>query len=104
MVTSNASRWESGFKLNIPEFPSSLQLEEFLDWVVAVEEVLDFKEVSDDRRVPLVATKFRGRAAGWWQLLKQSRVRQWKAKINSWEKLLNHMRATFLHHNYVRTM
>jgi hypothetical protein len=104
LVTSNANRWESRFKLDIPKFQSSLQLEEFLDWVLAVEEDLDFTEVSDDWRVPLVATKFRRRAAGWWQLLKQSRVRQWKAKINSWEKLLKHMRATFLHHNYVRIM
>jgi hypothetical protein len=46
-----------GFKLNIPEFQGDLKPEKFLDWVVAVKEVLDFKEVPKDRRVSLVTTK-----------------------------------------------
>jgi hypothetical protein len=64
---AHANRWESGFKLDIPEFSGGMQPEEFLDWVTAVEEILEFKEVPDDKRVSLVATKFRGRAAAWWQ-------------------------------------
>ena len=46
-----------GFKLNILEFQGNLQPEEFMDRVVAVEEVLNFKEVPEDRQVYLVATK-----------------------------------------------
>ena len=49
-----------GFKLDIPEFKDFLQPEEFLDWVVAVEEVLLLKDVPLDKRVSLVAMKFRG--------------------------------------------
>ena len=75
----NSNKWESGFKLDIPEFKGCLQPEEFLDWVAAVEEILEFKEVPQDKRVSLVATKFRGRAAAWWQQLKQSRIRQGKS-------------------------
>lgn len=104
VVEANSRRWESGFKLDIPEFKGCLQPEEFLDWVAAVEETLDFKEVPLDKRVSLVATKFRGRAAAWWQQLKQSRVRQGKQKIATWEKLLKQMRAAFLPHNYARTL
>ena len=37
--------------------PGDLQPKEFMDQVVAVGEVLDFKEVLEDRRVSLVATK-----------------------------------------------
>jgi hypothetical protein len=81
-----------------------MQTEEFLDWVAAVEEILDFKRVPEDRRVSLVATKFRGRAAAWWQQLKQTRAWQGKLKITSWEKLMKKMRPTFLPHNYLRTM
>jgi hypothetical protein len=66
LVQAQANRWESGFKLDIPEFNGGLQPEEFLDWIAAVEEVLDFKGVPEDRRVSLVATKFQGRAAAWW--------------------------------------
>jgi hypothetical protein len=45
------------FKLNIPKFQGDLQPEEFMDRVAAVGEVLDFKEVLEDRWVSLVATK-----------------------------------------------
>jgi len=104
LVSYNSNRWESGFKLDIPEFKGCLQLEEFLDWVAAVEEILEFKEVPQDKRVSLVATKFRGRAAVWWQQLKQSCIGQGKSKINTWENFLKHMRAAFLPHNYMRTL
>jgi hypothetical protein len=101
---AHANRWESGFKLDIPEFSEGMQPEEFLDWVAAMEEILEFKEVPDDKRVPLVATKFRGRAAAWWQQLKQTRMREGKAKITSWARLLKKMRPTFFPHNYLPIM
>ena len=104
LVSYNSNRWESGFKLDIPEFKGCLQHEEFLDWVAAVEEILEFKEMPQDKRVSLVATKFRGHAAAWWQQLKQSCIRQGKSKINTQEIFLKHMRATFLPHNYIRTL
>jgi hypothetical protein len=90
--------------LDILEFLEGMQPEEFLDWVAAVEEILDFKRVPEDRRVSLVTTKFRGRAVAWWQQLKQTRVWQDKLKITSWEKLMKKMRPAFLPHNYLRTM
>ena len=65
LVSYNSNRWESGFKLDIPEFKGCLQPEEFLDWVAAIEEILEFKEVPQDKRVSLMATKFRRRAATW---------------------------------------
>jgi hypothetical protein len=46
-----------GFKLNIPEFQGGLQSEELMDRVTTVGEVLNFKEVPEDRWVSLVATK-----------------------------------------------
>jgi hypothetical protein len=48
-VQAHATRWVDGFKLYIPEFQGDLQPEELMDWVVAVGEVLDFKEVPEDR-------------------------------------------------------
>ena len=46
---AHANRWESRFKLDIPEFSGGMQPEEFLDWVAAVEEILDFKRVPEDK-------------------------------------------------------
>jgi hypothetical protein len=54
---AHAARWVNGFKLNILEFQGDLQPEKFLDRVAAAGEVLDFKEVPEDRQISLVATK-----------------------------------------------
>ncbi len=95
-------QWEAGMRIEIPEFHGSLQPEEFLDWLATVEEVLEFKDVPEDKRVQLVATRFRSRATTWWQQLKLTRNRSGKAKINSWDKLKKHPRTTFLPYNYQR--
>lgn len=87
-------RWESGFKLDIPEFHGSLTPNEFLDWLVSVEEVLGFKEVPSDRRVALVSTRLRGRATAWWQ----------QTKITQWDKFTKQLRAKFMPFNYARTL
>lgn len=70
LVPNNASRWEVGFKLDIPEFQGCLlATRRIFGWVADVEEILYFKEVLEDKRVPLVATKFSGRSIVWWQQL-----------------------------------
>ncbi|CAL9224494.1 unnamed protein product, partial [Arabidopsis halleri] len=97
-------RWEAGFKLDIPEFHGSIRGEELLDWLTAVDEVMEFKQVPEDRKVALAATKFRGRAASWWTQLKATRARTGKGKIESWEKLQKHLKHSFLPQNYERTM
>jgi hypothetical protein len=101
LAQAHANWWVSRFKLNIPEFQEDLQSKEFLDWVLAVEEVLEFNRVLDELRISLVVHTFWGRVAAWWQQLKQSRVQQGKLKINSWEKLLKYMQVAFLPHNYI---
>ncbi|GJT01657.1 hypothetical protein Tco_0822826 [Tanacetum coccineum] len=67
-------RWESGMRVNILEFDgNTLNPEGFIDWLVEVEEVFEFKDVPENKRVSLIATKLRGRASAWWQQLKLTR-------------------------------
>jgi hypothetical protein len=65
----------SRFELNILEFQGDLQLEEFLDWVLTVEEVFEFNGVPYEQRVSLVVHKLWGKVDACWQQLKQSKVR-----------------------------
>jgi hypothetical protein len=95
---------EVGFKVEHPEFSGAMQAECFTDWLHRVERIFDYKEVPDSMKMKLVAIKLKGRASAWWKQLKQSRYRQGKPKINSWEKLVKHMRATFLPHNHTQAM
>jgi hypothetical protein len=66
----------SRFELNILEFQRDPQPEEFLDLVLVVEKVFEFNRIPDERRVFLVVYTFREKVAAWWQLLKQSWMRQ----------------------------
>ncbi|GJY79710.1 reverse transcriptase domain-containing protein [Tanacetum coccineum] len=94
-------RWESRMRVNIPDFAGdTLSLEGFIDWLVVVEEVFEFKEVPENKRVSLIATKLHGRASAWWQQLKLTRERVGKPRITSWQKIKKCMRANFIPHNY----
>ncbi|GJY15596.1 putative reverse transcriptase domain-containing protein, partial [Tanacetum coccineum] len=69
-------RWESGMRVNIPEFyGNTLNPGGFIDWLVAVKEVFEFKEVPKNKRVSLISTKLRGKASAWWKQLKLNRER-----------------------------
>ena len=54
-------------RTEVPEFQGSLQHEEFIDWVFTAKEVMEFKRVPEESKVPLIATRLQGRAAVWWQ-------------------------------------
>ncbi|KAH9715447.1 Endonuclease [Citrus sinensis] len=97
-------RWESGLRIDIPEFQGSGRPKELLDWINAIEEVFEYKEVPENKLVSLAATRFRGRAAAWWQQTKLTRIRQGKKKIDSWEKFKKHLRGAFLPHNYAKLL
>ncbi|GKB29890.1 reverse transcriptase domain-containing protein [Tanacetum coccineum] len=50
-------------------------------------QVFEFKEVPENKRVSLIATKLRGRVSAWWQQLKLTRERVGKPRITSWRKM-----------------
>ncbi|VFQ95153.1 unnamed protein product [Cuscuta campestris] len=56
----------SDFKVDVPTFEGKNDLDEFLEWLETVERVFDFKEVSDEKKVKIVALKFRKDASTWW--------------------------------------
>lgn len=98
------NRWESVFKLEVPGFYGTANTEELLDWLVTVEEILEFKRVPLDLCAALIASHFLGRAAAWWKQLKSSRERSGKQKIIAWNLLQNQMKKTFLPFNYDQVM
>ena len=49
--------WELGMHTKVPEFQGSLQPKEFIDWLCAIEEVMEFKGVPEEMKVPLIATR-----------------------------------------------
>ena len=101
LVQAPTNQWVSRFELKIPKFRGYQEPKEFLDWVLAVEEVFEFNGVPDEQQVSLVVHTFRERVVEWWQQLKRNRKWQGKWKISSWEHLLKKMRVAFLPHSYI---
>ena len=56
----NEPRLEYNFKVEIPKFQRSLKLEDFVDWLNNVD---DYYEVMDEKKVKLVAICLKGRAS-----------------------------------------
>ncbi|XP_013601099.1 PREDICTED: uncharacterized protein LOC106308482 [Brassica oleracea var. oleracea] len=103
-VAAADTQWTTGFKTEIPEFHGNTSDEELLDWIVMVEEILEFKRAPLERCVPLLTMRFRGRAAAWWTQLKTARARLGKPKITSWDKLKSKLKKTLLPYNYDQLM
>ena len=47
------------FRVEIPEFEGKLDQDECLDWLRIMERIFDYKEVSKDKKVKLIAFKLR---------------------------------------------
>jgi len=88
-------------RVEVPEFEGKLDLDEFLEWVHAVERVFDYKEILEDKKVKLVALRLRKYASLWWINLCAMRVRKRNEEIKTWEKMKSKLKAHFLPLSYL---
>ncbi|VFQ98699.1 unnamed protein product [Cuscuta campestris] len=92
----------SDFKVDIPTFEGRNDPDEFLEWLEMVERVFDFKEVSDEKKVKIVALKFRKYASTWWTNTCTKRRRNGKKLVSTWTKMRSLLKKKFLPAEYIR--
>ncbi|VFQ86011.1 unnamed protein product [Cuscuta campestris] len=92
----------SDFKVDIPTFEGKNDPDEFLEWLETVERVFDFKDVSDEKKVKIVALKFRKYASTWWTNTCTKRRRNDKEPVSTWIKMRSLLKKKFLPAEYVR--
>ena len=51
---------------DVPFYNGSLDPEELIDWINAMNKHFDYVEVKEDKQVRFVVTKLRGHASLWW--------------------------------------
>jgi hypothetical protein len=87
---------EYRMKIDLPSFDGHLHIEDFLDWITEVERFFEYMSIPEERKVKLVAYKFKGGASAWWERLQLSRAREGKRPVTSWLKMKRLLNARFL--------
>lgn len=91
-------------KVDIQYFDGHLGIEEFMDWLSSVETFFEYMNIPEDKRVKLVAYKFKGGASTWWEQLNGNKRRKGKSSIQSWPKMRKLLRSRFLPNDYSRVL
>ena len=72
-------------KMDIPVYEGSLDAEELLDRIRALDTYFDYEDIEEDKMVRHVVTTLKGHAALWWDKLQADRRSKGKKKIKSWD-------------------
>ena len=67
----------------LPTYHGSLNGEDLLDWIDALNSHFDLKEMDEDKRVSVAKARLKGATLTWWNVMQEERVQQRKKKINS---------------------
>ena len=90
----------SSSKDDVPFYSGNLDLEELIDWIIAMNKHFDYAEVKEDRQVRFVVTKWRWHASLWWDGVQEERILKHKAKINSWSRMTAKLKGKFIPKDY----
>jgi hypothetical protein len=97
-------RMSSKTKMDILVYEGSLDAEELLDWIRALDTYFDYEDIEEDKKVRHVVTHLRGHAALWWDELQADRRYKGKQKIKSWDQMIAMMKAKFIPRDYQITL
>jgi hypothetical protein len=98
------ARMSSKMKMDIPSYEGSLDAEELLDWIRALDTYFDYEDIEEDKKVRHPVTKLKGHAALWWDELQAYRRSKGKQKIKSWDRMIANMKAKFIPRDYQITL
>ena len=90
----------SSSRADVPFYSGSLDPEELIDWINAMNKYFDYAKVNDDKQVRFLVTRLRGNASLWWDGVKEERILKNKARINHWSILRAKLRGKFLPQDY----
>jgi hypothetical protein len=87
-------------KIDLLNFNGHLHVENFLDWILEVENFFDYTQTPKAQQVKLVAYKLRRGASAPWEQTQSNRRRQGKQPVRTWLKMKKSMKAWFLPPDY----
>ena len=91
-------------KFSIPKFEGSIDVEEFLNWEMKIEQLWRLHEYTDDKKIKLATSEFDGYALLWWNGLVSARREANLVPITTWQEMLRHMHHRFVPRTYRRSL
>jgi hypothetical protein len=91
-------------KMDILVYEGSMDAEELLDWIRALDTYFDYEEIEEDKKVRHAVTQLKGHATLWWDELQADRRSKGKQKIKSWGRMIAKMKAKFIPRDYQITL
>jgi hypothetical protein len=98
------ARLSSKTKMDIPVYEGSLDVEEMLDWIRAIDTYFDYEDIEEDKKVRHAVTKLKGHATLWWDELQADRRSKGKQEIKSWDRMIAKMKEKFIPRDYQITL
>jgi hypothetical protein len=91
-------------KMDIPVYEGSLNAEELLDWIRAIDTYFNYEDIEEDKKIRHAITKLKGHATLWWDELQADRHSKSKQKIKSWDWMIAKMKEKFILMDYQITL
>lgn len=85
-----------GIKVEVPKFDGKQQPDAFLDWLLCIENIFSYRPMTEENKVALVATRFRGFALTWWAEVQRKRRMQNLDPVSTWERMNELLKTPFL--------
>jgi len=82
-------------RIEAPEFDGHLKPEDYLEWVQAMEKIIEIKGYSREKAFRLAVLKLKQYVSLWYEKLKRARALEGKPKVKTWVKLKKHMDKRF---------
>jgi hypothetical protein len=99
-LIKSIARMSSKTKMDIPTYEGSLDAEELLDWIRALDTYFDYEDIEEDKKVRHAVTKLKGHATLWWDELQEDRRCKGKQKIKSWDRMIAKMMEKLIPSDY----
>ena len=90
-------------KFSIPKFEGSIDVEEYVNWELKMEQLWRLHDYVADRKIKLASSEFNGYALLWWHNLVNARCAANDVPILSWRRMKVEMHDRFIPRNYIRS-
>ena len=91
-------------KFSIPKFEGFIDVEEYINWELKMEQLWRLHDYTEDRKIKLASSEFDGYALLWWHGLVNARHEANELPIRSWREMKEEMQHRFVPRNYRRSL